>query len=211
MAVAGSWRTELSPVACAGATIGGAWAGTGVAPAGAARVCAAVVVVGVLLACTGLRVAQVAAVALCCLGLALCCAARAHHGVVQHGLVPLLRNPRPLVVHGVLANDPNPGRFDTTALVRVDRFRIGSHLAAGDRWRGLHRTVLLRATATSASELAALDAGDTVTVEGDPRPLTGFDARTIWQHAVARVDVVAIIDAAPAGRATSRSRTRCAV
>jgi competence protein ComEC len=109
----------------------------------------------------------------------------------------LVHNPRPILVHGVLAGDPDPGRFATTALVRVDRFRVAAPSGTGDAWERLHRTVLVHATAQAASEVGALTAGDVVQIEGDPRALAGFDARSVWSHAVARLDVARVVAAAP--------------
>jgi competence protein ComEC len=190
-------RAQTGPVVCTIATIVAVLAGTGVAVGAATRECLAMFAIAGLLAMAGQHRARLVAAVLCCIGIALVSAARAEDGVAHHALVPLVHDPRPIVVHGVLVGDPDPGRFSTTALLRVDCFRVAAAPDTADAWQRLHRTVLLNASAQGESEVGALAAGDVVDIEGDPRELTGFDARYVWQHAVARLDVARVVAAAP--------------
>ena len=63
---------------------------------------------------------------------------------------------------------------------------------------------------TSRSRLRVLEAGDHVTVNGTLEPLSGFDARYRWRHAVARVQVTELVDfgspRSPLGRLANAAR-----
>ncbi len=137
------------------------------------------------------RVARVIVAAVLCAVAFLLADARAEQGMHHHALLPVLRSPRLIVVRGAMVDDPEPGRFDTTALLRVATFAFANDRVS----QPLHRTLLLHASSRGASELAVLAAGDEIEAIGRPRTLAGFDARTRWQHAVARLDVDQVLDA----------------
>ncbi len=188
-------RANLGALGCALATIVGVLYGTRVDVGHGTAACVAALAFAGIAAMSRSRRARALAAAVCCLALAIAVAARAHDGIASHTLVPLLHDPVPIVLSGTLVNDPDPGRFDTTVLLRADRFHLGDADRDGGPWQRLHRTVLLRATKYAGAELDALTAGDVIELSGRARALTGFDARAVWQHAVARVDVLHVVRA----------------
>lgn len=128
--------------------------------------------------------ARPALVAVACALLASSCMQRALDGVERHGLVMH----RSLTVSGTLVGDPDPQRFATSALLRVERV---DGEALDDR------VVRVRTSGDAAMLLAPLAAGDRVTVIGRIEPLHGYDQRYRWQHAVGTLrarDVIALAD-----------------
>jgi competence protein ComEC len=101
-----------------------------------------------------------------------------HDAIDRHARVTL---------DAVLVDDPEPGRFDTDALVRVP---TGS----------THRTLLAVATGDDAVRLRVLEASDRVVLDGRLGPLhpDRFDGRARWRHAVARLDDVHLLALRPA-------------
>jgi competence protein ComEC len=91
-------------------------------------------------------------------------------------------------VEGTLVDDPSGPRFEVQVLVRLGR--VNGSSAGG-------RTVLLVGGGDVTSRLRVLSAGDHVTVVGTIEPLSGFDTRYRWLHAVARVQVRELVDFGP--------------
>jgi len=135
-----------------------------------------------LLACAWARRGRLGAVlAVCGCGLlAVALTQRALHGLAVSPLAGPASRSASGRLTGTLIDDPGGPRFAVRALVRVDRFATRD---AG------HRTVLLRASGDAASRLRVLEAGDHLVLDGRLGPLTGWDARYRWRHAVARFEV----------------------
>jgi len=112
---------------------------------------------------------------------------RALDGLVHSSLTRAIHHEESVTVAGVLADDPESGRFDTDVFVRV---------AAG---RG-HRTLFAVATGDEALRLRVLEAGDRVVLAGRLGALrpTTFDDRARWRHAVGRLNSTQVIALAPA-------------
>jgi competence protein ComEC len=112
--------------------------------------------------------------------------------VMQRALHGLEVSPlaRPVAEHadtrlvGTLVDDPDAGRFDASALVRVESFDGGT--AGG-------RRVLVTATGDVAAHLRILAAGETVVLRGWCTELGGFDLRWRWKHAVGEVHATEIV------------------
>jgi competence protein ComEC len=124
----------------------------------------------------------VAAVAFLVLGAAL--EQRAIHGLVVSPLGAPARRGSSVALEAALTDDPAGPQYATEALAVVDR--VDGRDAGG-------RTVLLRATGDEQSALRVLEAGDRVALRGRLAPLTGFDARLRWHHAVGAVDVEEVV------------------
>lgn len=92
-------------------------------------------------------------------------------------------------VTATLVNDPDAEQYTARVLARVTR--IGD-LPGGSR------TVLVTASGDVAGRLRLAEAGDEVRVSGWLAPLTGYDTRFRWKHAVARFDAVELRDFVPA-------------
>ena len=117
---------------------------------------------------------------------------RALNGLEHSSLSAAIARRAPATVSGVMVDDPQSGRFDTDAYVRVP---------AGDS----HRTLYVVATSDDALRLRVLEAGDRVVLSGRLGPLhpTSFEQRARWRHAVGRLDRVQVLALAPA-RGTMR-------
>jgi competence protein ComEC len=114
---------------------------------------------------------------------------RALHGLVRSPLTAPIGARASVTVRGALVDDPSGGRWDATALIRVGSFRERS-----GAWRdGGGRRVLASASSDVASRLRVLEAGDGVTLRGWLEPLTGFDTRMRWQHAVGALHVTDLV------------------
>jgi competence protein ComEC len=126
-----------------------------------------------------------AVVALALLGGAL--TQRALDGQAHSTLTDAIARREHVAVEAVLVDDPDPGRFDTDALVRVP---------AG----GSHRTLLAVATGDDAQRLAVLEASDHVVLDGRLAPLRAnrFDGRARRRHAIGRIDDVQVLALRPA-------------
>jgi len=126
-----------------------------------------------------------AAIALVLIGVAQ--TQRALDGQVHSPLTDATARRELVTVPGVLADDPQSGRFDTDVLVRVS-VRDG------------HRTLLAVATGDDALRLRVLEASDRVVLTGRLGPLhpDRFDGRARWRHAVARLDGAQVLALRPA-------------
>jgi competence protein ComEC len=102
---------------------------------------------------------------------------------------------------GSLVDDPSGPRFEVHALARLRG--VDGTTAGG-------RTVLLVGAGEITSRLRVLSAGDQVSVIGTIEPLSGYDLRYRWNHAVARLRVTELVDFAaprsPLGRIANAAR-----
>ncbi len=80
-------------------------------------------------------------------------------------------------ITATLTDDPDGGQYNASVLARVTRI--------GGRSGGA-RTVLVTAGGDTAGKLRLLESGDEVEVSGWLQPLSGYDERLRWRHAVAR-------------------------
>jgi competence protein ComEC len=87
-------------------------------------------------------------------------------------------------ITATLVDDPDGEQYTARMLVRVKGF--------GGRPAG-SRTVLVTATGDVAGRLRLLEAGDDVELAGWLRPLSGYDTRLRWRHAVASFDAVELL------------------
>jgi competence protein ComEC len=92
-------------------------------------------------------------------------------------------------ITATLIGDPEGEQYNARVLARVARIDGRS---AGSR------TVLVTAGGDTAGKLRLLEAGDEVKLSGWLQPLTGYDARLRWRHAVARFDAVELFAFEPA-------------
>lgn len=112
---------------------------------------------------------------------------RALDGQVHSSLTSAIAREAPVTLTGVLADDPESGRFSTDAFVRVSTGRG-------------HRTLFALATGDDALRLRVLEAGDRVVLTGrlgSLRP-TGFDDRARWRHAIGRLNRTEVLALSPA-------------
>ncbi|HEX9467549.1 MAG TPA: ComEC/Rec2 family competence protein, partial [Acidimicrobiia bacterium] len=116
---------------------------------------------------------------------------RALHGLAVSPLAAMVTTRADGIIAATLVEDPNGARFDARVLVRVDR-------AAGSDAGG--RRVLVSATGDVAARVRLLSAGDTARLRGWFEPLTGFDGRWQWRHAVGAFHATAL-------EAVARSRS----
>ena len=148
----------------------------------------------------GRRAVALGIVAMLLIGAAL--TQRAHDGLVHSPLAPLVANRADATISGALVEDPSGERFTSSVLVRVARV---DGVAAGNR------TVFVTAGGDVGPRLRLLSAGDRVELEGWFAPLTGFDARYRWRHAVARFDALTLTSfegpASPVLRVANRLRS----
>ena len=177
------------PVVLAVAAIAGARVGEHFG-AGSAR---ALLAVGVLAAVGSLFVARgparlvIAAVAVVLLATAVM--QRALDGQEHSPLAGPIRNRSSATITARLAGDPDGERYSAEVLVRVARVDGRS---AGNR------TVLVTAGGDAAQRLRLLESGDEVAVSGWFQPLSGYDRRLRWRHAVASFDAVELRSFEPA-------------
>jgi competence protein ComEC len=114
---------------------------------------------------------------------------RALHGLEASPLRDAIERRDSVEVEGTLVDDPSGPRFEVHVLARLRS--IDGNTAGG-------RTVLLVGAGELTSRLRVLSAGDQVTVVGSIEPLSDYDLRYRWNHAVARVRVAELLDfAAP--------------
>jgi competence protein ComEC len=121
---------------------------------------------------------------------------RALHGIAVSPLTAAVAERANVDVEATLVDDPDGPRFSVHALARVAR--VDGRDAGG-------RTVLLSGTGDVTSRLRVLSAGDRVTVTGALEPLTGYDARFRWRHAVARLRVTDLTGFAAPAAALART------
>jgi competence protein ComEC len=91
-------------------------------------------------------------------------------------------------VEGALVEDPGGGPYSVRVLLRIARI---------DGRPAGHRTVVLSGRGDVAARLKLLEAGDRVSLDGWLEPLTGFDERLRWRHAVAHLHAVELHRFAP--------------
>jgi competence protein ComEC len=84
-------------------------------------------------------------------------------------------------ITATLTDDPDGGQYNARVLARVTG--IGGRSAGG-------RTVLVTAGGATAGKLRLLESGDEIEVSGWLQPLSGYDERLRWRHAVASFDAV---------------------
>lgn len=123
---------------------------------------------------------------------------RALDGLARSSLTRAIQREETVTVSGVLADDPQGGRFDTDAFVRVPTV-------------GGHRILFAVATGDDALRVRVLEAGDRVLLTGRLGPLhpTSFDERAHWRHALARLNrtqVLALTSARGAVHLSNRLR-----
>jgi competence protein ComEC len=125
---------------------------------------------------------------------------RALDGQVRSPLSAALAREEPETVTGVLVNDPQSGRFDTDAFVRVTT-------------PGGRRTLFAVAGGDDALRLRVLEAGDRVVLSGRLGPFhpTGFDDRARWRHAIGRLNRTKVLAFAPARGAVALANSLRAV
>jgi competence protein ComEC len=114
---------------------------------------------------------------------------RALHGLTDSPLTPLVEAREEIAVRAALVDDPAGGRWNASALATVVAFREHD-----DPWRSVHRRLLVTASADVASRVRVLEAGDRVTVRGWLEPLSGFDLRARWLHAVGALHATELVD-----------------
>jgi competence protein ComEC len=105
---------------------------------------------------------------------------RALHGLESSPLAAAVATGAYVDAEVTLVDDPSGPRFTVHALARVGR--VDGHDVGG-------RTVLLAATGDVMSRLRVVSAGDRLRVTGSLGPLTGFDRRFRWRHAVGRLRI----------------------
>jgi competence protein ComEC len=112
---------------------------------------------------------------------------RALNGLVHSPFNTAIERGAPATISGVLIDDPQSGRFDTDAFVRVP----AEHS---------HRTLYVVATSDDALRLRVLEAGDRVVLRGRFGPLhpSSFEQRAKWRHAIGRFDRVEVLALEPA-------------
>jgi competence protein ComEC len=131
---------------------------------------------------------------------------RALHGLEASPLRAPVHARADVTVVGALVDDPDGTRFTTRVLVRANSFAAGRGPArdAGGR------QVLVRATADAAPRLRLLAAGDRVTLRGWLEPLSDFDSRWRWHHAVATLHarelLVVVAATSPLDRVANAAR-----
>ena len=115
---------------------------------------------------------------------------RALDGAADSALTVPIATRATVAVRGVLAEDPDGGPYWARVLVRVAAFAGGEPVG---------RTVLLSARGDAAARIRLLEAGDRVTVTGWLEPLSGFDARLRWRHAVGELHAIDLTAFDPPG------------
>ena len=138
--------------------------------------------------------AVIAALAFALLGAAVM--QRALHGLTVSPLAAAIAAHADARVVATLVDDPDAGRFDTRALVRVDSF--DGRTAGG-------RRVLVSGSGDVAGQLRILSAGESVVLRGWCTDLEGFDLRWRWKHAVGEVHATEIVGVGPARAPLARA------
>jgi competence protein ComEC len=139
----------------------------------------------------------VAALAFALLGAAVM--QRALHGLTVSPLEAAMTTHADARIVATLVDDPDSGRFDASALVRVVSF--DGHAAGG-------RRVLVTASGDVAGQLRILSAGESVVLRGWCAELEGFDLRWRWKHAVGEVHATEIVGVGPARAPLDRAANR---
>jgi competence protein ComEC len=92
-------------------------------------------------------------------------------------------------ITATLVDDPDGEQYNARVLVRIGR--VDDRPAGG-------RIVLVTAGGDTAGKLRLLESGDEVSLSGWLQPLTGYDERLRWRHAVASFDAVELLAFEPA-------------
>lgn len=175
------------------AVVAGILVGDALGPGSASRTLVTVVAgVGALVLVRGPTVRS-ALVLVVLAGLACAFERRALHGLTSGATVDAARARADVVVTATMVDDPDGSRWSTRALARVDTLATGQARAR----RSVHerRTILIAADGAATGRVAVLAAGDHVVLRGWIHPLEGYDERLHWRHAVARLDVLELVDA----------------
>ncbi len=132
--------------------------------------------------------------------------------VTQRALNGLERSPLQLAIERrasvsadvKLVDDPSGPRFIVEALARLNDV---DGVSAGQR------TVVLVGSGELTTQLRVLEAGDRVTITGTLEPLSGYDTRFRWKHAVGTLRVTELIAFASPSSALDRlaNQSRAAV
>ncbi|MEX1009217.1 MAG: ComEC/Rec2 family competence protein [Acidimicrobiia bacterium] len=188
-------RVAFGPLLVLAGLIAGIAAGEAAGP-GAARVALVGGGVGVVTAAIVTRPGARVAIAVLAFGLlGTAVMQRALHGLVVSALTAPVQARDDVTVRGTLVEDPEGTRFSARVLMKVD--------AVG-------RRLLVDATGDAGPRLRLLSAGEGVTLRGWLEPLTGFDERWRWQHAVATLHANELLDArnarAPLDRLANAAR-----
>jgi competence protein ComEC len=110
---------------------------------------------------------------------------------LEHSPITAARDARAAAtITGTLVADPEAEQYSARVLVRAQR--LDGHSAGS-------RTVLVTASGDAASRLRLLETGDDVELSGWLQPLSGYDERLRWKHAVAQFDAVELLAFEPAG------------
>jgi competence protein ComEC len=179
----------IAPLLVLAAMVGGILAGEAAGPGRATSLLLAGVggVVAAAFVRTPVARTVIVAIALATLGAAVM--QRALHGLTVSPLTHAIATHADARVVATLVDDPDAGRFDASALARVDAF--DGRDAGG-------RRVLLTASGDAASALRILSAGERIVFDGWCRQLEGFDLRWRWKHAVGEVHVTEVAGVARA-------------
>jgi competence protein ComEC len=114
---------------------------------------------------------------------------RAHNGLEHSPMAAPVDARADVTVRAVLAEDPTGDRYRARVLVRAETFTAnGSRPASAGG-----RTVLVTAGGDVGPRLRLLTAGDRVELAGWLSPLSGFDTRLRWRHAVGRLDATELV------------------
>jgi competence protein ComEC len=152
----------------------------------------AVLVVGVLAAVGALFLtrgpARLAIATVAVVLLATAVMQRALDGEEHSPLANATRTRAAATITATLTGDPDGERYHAEVLARVARI---------DGRSGGQRTVLVTAGG-DAARLRLLESGDEIEVSGWFQPLTGYDRRLRWRHAVASFDAVELRSFEPA-------------
>jgi competence protein ComEC len=188
-------RVALGPLLVLGGLIAGIVAGEAAGP-GAARVALLGGAVGVMAAAIVTLPRPRLVIAVLAFGLlGTAVMQRALHGLVVSPLSARVQARDNVTLRGALVDDPDGTRFNTRVLMRVD---------------AVDRRVLVDASGDAGPRLRLLSAGEGVTLRGWLEPLTGFDERWRWQHAVATLHANELLDArnarAPLDRLANAAR-----
>jgi competence protein ComEC len=116
---------------------------------------------------------------------------------LEHSPLTALRDARATAtIAATLVDDPEGEQYNARVLMRVQH--VDGHPAGS-------RTVLVTAGGEAASRLRLLEAGDEVSLSGWLQPLSGYNARLRWRHAVAAFDAVELVTFEPGGSPLHRT------
>lgn len=133
---------------------------------------------------------------------------RSLHGLVDTSLGHLAETHEQVRIVGTLVGDPGPGRFVSRALVRVGEVGTeteGDGLATSVPVHIESRVVAVAARDKAAQGFGLLGMGERVVLDGRFAPLSGFDGRLRWKHAVAGFDARDLVAATPSRSPFQRS------